>query len=663
MIQFSQEMHSLWKKMRTHDEKLTRVRSEISASWARCVDYGVSPYLKINRAILSQDQLQSRLKTNRELLDIAVPTIINLFEFVKGSGFVVALADREGFLLVVLGDEEGLEFTRRVNFIEGTDWSEQTGGTNAVGLSLAVEKPMQVFGYEHFCICAYNSTCSAAPIHDPEGNIIGVLDITGPFEKVHHHTLGMVAAGVSAIENQLALKRVLWENLLANQYKTFIMESITEGILTTDNFGNITYLNRSAAELLRLDAKGVIGQNLSLVLSSEEANYFFINLVRSKKTILDTSVNITLANEKIRCTMSCSPLTDRNGTDMGRVVVLQEFKRVNRLVNRLSGTRARISFDDLVGEADLFNEALQLGRTAAVSDCNILLLGESGTGKDLFAQAIHNAGIRTGQPFVAINCGAIPRDLIASELFGYDDGAFTGARKGGNPGKFELAEQGTIFLDEIGEMPLDLQSVLLRVLEERMIMRVGGKECLPVNVRIIAATNKDLAREVANGNFRQDLFYRLSVMIISLPALRERTDDIERLAVHFLKKIGSRLGKDVRGFAPGVMDVFNRYSWPGNIRELQNVLERAVNLTHGMLITADLLPPGLNGPFFPSPLTPAKKETTLLRHTEEQAIQNCLTRFRSKTEAAKYLGISRSTLYRKMKEHGIEDGNFNPFNI
>lgn len=639
------------------------MREKIRASWARSMEYGVSPFLKMNRQVLPPEKLALKIEENRELVEVALPIIKNLFEVVKGSGFVVALADREGTLLVVVGDEEGIEFTRKANFVEGARWSEDVMGTNAIGLSLVEGKPVQVYGYEHFCICAYNSTCSAAPIRNAEGKIIGVLDITGPFEKVHHHTLGMVVAGVSAIENQMALKKALRENLLANQYKTYIMESIRDGIVTTDNLGYITHLNRSAARLLHLDREKVIGQNLAQVLGDEESNYYFINLVRSKKIITDTVVNLTRNHETVRCTVSCSPLIDQDGQDMGRVVVLQEIKRVNRLVNRLVGSRARVHFSELFGKEDCFKEALRIGRAAAASDCNVLLLGESGTGKDLFAQAIHNASVRAEQPFVAINCGAIPRDLIASELFGYDEGAFTGAKKGGNPGKFELADQGTIFLDEIGEMPVDLQAALLRVLEERQVMRVGGREYIPVNVRIIAATNKDLALEVEKGNFRRDLFYRLSVIVIQLPPLRERKADIRELATHFLKRISGRLGKDVEGFAPEVLDLFLNYHWPGNIRELQNVVERAVNLATGPVITTDLLPPGLIESVTSRKTSPAKKEAALIKSAEEQAIRSCLARFRSKTEAARHLGISRSTLYRKMKEYGIKDVDFNPLLI
>ncbi|AEG16432.1 GAF modulated sigma54 specific transcriptional regulator, Fis family [Desulfofundulus kuznetsovii DSM 6115] len=657
MLQAAQEMKMLWKLVRTVGDKNVRVREEIKASWARSLAHGVNPYMKANQTVLTAEEFKNKLQENRELLEVAVPVVKNIYDFVKGSGFAVAIADKDGVILVMIGDEEGLEFTRRANLIEGSVWSEEVMGTNAIGLCLVEGKPIQVYGYEHFCICCYNGTCSAAPIRDPNGRIIGALDITGYFEKVHYHTLGMVVAGANAIESQLAIKRVLRENVLANHYKNLIMESISDGILTIDNYGYITHLNTQAAKLLRLDPSTAIGKRLTEIFGDIEANRYFINLIQSSRAFTDTIIHIHRKHEKIRCNVSCRPLNDHDGTSLGRVVVLQEFSRVNRLVNRLAIPKAKVSFSDLVGEDPVFLEAVKLGKAAANSDSNVLLLGESGTGKELFAQSIHNASIRAEQPFVSVNCGAIPRELIASELFGYEEGAFTGARKGGNPGKFELADQGTIFLDEIGEMPLDLQAALLRVLEEQRVMRLGGREYLPVNVRIIAATNKNLLKEVERGTFRRDLFYRLNVMVIFLPALRERREDIALLTNHFVKRLSKNKGKDIKGVSPEVMAIFLNYHWPGNVRELQNVLERAVNLCTGTVITPDLLPPELsqyNNYMISHNLTPTKEESKLIKKAEEQAIRNCLARYKSKTKAAEYLGISRATLYRKIKQYGIE---------
>ena len=271
----------------------------------------------------------------------------------------------------------------------------------------------------------------------------------------------------------------------------------------------------------------------------------------------------------------------------------------------------------------------------------------------MFAQAIHNASMRCGEPFFAINCAALPRELISSELFGYEEGAFTGARKGGNPGKFELADQGTLFLDEIGEMPLDLQGSLLRVLEEGNIMRLGAREVMPVNVRVIAASNKNLKEEVMKGHFRLDLYYRLKVIDIEIPPLRERNDDIPDLVEHFVRIIGPRLNREITQIDPKAMEILLDYDWPGNVRELNNVIERAVNIVSGDVLTVDALPPDIKEDIWKSPVTWGKNLNK--NEIEEQLIIKCLKKHNgNRNLAAKELGISRATIFRKIKKYSIE---------
>ena len=659
MVMSPEEMREKWKKARITNEGLNDIRKEIKDSWSRSIQKNVSPFIKANPVIIAAKLLEQKRNEYKELLDVSTPIIQNIFEFIKGSGFVAALSDCDGILLYVLGDEEGMEFTRRANFIEGAKWSEDVIGTNAVSLSLTEKKPVQVYGYEHFCICAYNSTCSAAPIRNPEEKVIGVLDITGPFEKVHYHTLGIVVAGVNAIENQLIIRKNFRENILAHQYKTFIMDSISEGIFSTDNYGLITHINRSAASILQAEPQAAINQNIAKLIDNTESNHYFINLVRSKRNVTDIPITISRNNQKIKCTVSCTQLADLDDRPLGRVVILQDFQRINKLVHEITGSHAKIHFNDIIGKSNCFMDTLRIARAVAASDCNVLLLGESGTGKDMFAQAIHNASIRAKQPFIAINCAALPKELITSELFGYDEGAFTGARKGGNPGKFELADQGTIFLDEIGEMPMDTQATLLRVLEEQLIMRVGGKEYLPVNVRVIASTNRDLAQEVNKNSFRRDLYYRLKTMAITLPPLRERKDDVYDLIDHFIKKASSRIGKNIEKLDSEALNILLNYPWPGNIRELQNVIEHAIILSSSPVINKELLPAELisNSSINPaqsSSLDSLDGKDSYIRNIEKQAISDYLAKYGNKKIVAKQLGISRSTLYRKMREYRID---------
>jgi transcriptional regulator with PAS, ATPase and Fis domain len=277
----------------------------------------------------------------------------------------------------------------------------------------------------------------------------------------------------------------------------------------------------------------------------------------------------------------------------------------------------------------------------------VLITGESGTGKEVFAQAIHNASNRRGGPFVAINCAAIPRDLLASELFGYDEGAFTGARRGGNIGKFELADGGTLFLDEIGDMPLDMQVVLLRVIEERNLVRIGGKKSIPVNVRIIAATHKDLAHEVANNRFRADLYYRLNVINIQLPPLRDRKGDIPLLVNKFASLLQWR---EVRIDSDAQSAIIN-YSWPGNIRELRNVIESALGQSDDGVISLSALPENIRSSTHLNAAAekPAIPRIIPMKKLESDIIRDALDKCNGNVSlAARQLGISRSTVYRKL---------------
>lgn len=315
---------------------------------------------------------------------------------------------------------------------------------------------------------------------------------------------------------------------------------------------------------------------------------------------------------------------------------------------------ATYNFEDIAGHSSAINEAIQLARMAAKSDLPVLVLGESGTGKEVIAQAIHNNSYRRNGPFVAINCGAFPRELISSELFGYVEGAFTGAKKGGYIGKFEAANKGTLFLDEIGDMPLELQITLLRVLQEKKITKIGDYRPIPVDVRIIAATNKDLVSEISwSGTFRSDLYYRLNAITIVLPPLRERKEDIAELALYFLEEIKKR-HSDTRAIAisDDVMNLFMNYSWPGNVRELKNIIERAYYFAEGRnVILKEHLPKQLRD--FKNKISKSPSMQTIdqaERETIRRALEN--NRWNIK-QTAEMLGIARSTLYRKIEHYKL----------
>jgi len=640
----NKEVTRRWKELHTVPALRTSLRPAIRDSWERSIQYRVDPGMRENPYICEPAQLRSAQEQSRYFIETALPVMQNLYEFVAGTGFVVALFDANLCVLKVIGDEEALAWAEQARFVEGSLWQESLVGTNGGSLAIDLGEPISVFGYEHFCLFSHVSASSCAPVID-QGQIIGGLGMVAPYERVSNHTLGMVVASVQHIESKMILERT-------TRYNQVLMESMSEGVLAVDPNGIITYLNGVGARILGQTGVAPVGRSIYELLGSHPDNHHFINTITKGRSVADETLILNLGHSRIKCHITCNPIANPDPGGQGTVVIIRESQRMNRLVRNWMGLGAKMTFDDIIGVNSKFQKTIKTASSAASSCSNVLLLGESGTGKDVIAQAMHNTSPRRNNPFVAINCAALPRELIASELFGYEEGAFTGAKKGGNTGKFELAEQGTIFLDEIGDMPLDLQASLLRVIEEKNVIRLGGNKLIPVNVRIIAATNKDLESEINRGRFRRDLFYRLGVIRITIPPLRERRDDILLLAHHFSTQIAERFGKTGITLTPEVVEAFINYDWPGNVREMQNVLEGAIQLATGHEITLDLVED-----YFSSQDKNTDSDHTQvadLSEVEKQLIIQYLNKFRqNKTKTAAALGMSRQTLYRRLKEYNL----------
>ena len=640
------ELKQVWKKY-VNGETLDcpGLRPIVFDSWERSNNYQVSFQPTQAPLIFWREMLERYKSTLGEFIAISLPIMENLCKFMADAGFVIALSDREGCLLEVIGSDEAKELGRISNFVPGSQWSEETVGTNSIGTAIFLDQPIQIRGWEHYCRIFHYWCCSTAPIHDPEGKMVGTLTIAGPIDKVHPHTLGMVVTAVKAIETQMRLQEALHALEYNSIYKNALMESISEGILALDSQARVTHMNNIMARYLGVDPNET-EKEFSELLDPENKDVY--DIVRNQHIVTDYEIDIHTSNGRSTYLITTRPI---HGVEVseGLVLVISEIKRAQRLAQRMSGSEGPLTFSNLIGKHPKFLETIDLARKAAGSISTVLLLGESGTGKEIFAQAIHNAGLRKRGPFVAINCGAIPRELIASELFGYTDGAFTGAKRGGKIGKFELAQGGTVFLDEVAEMPLDLQTTLLRVLESKTITRVGGNKEIPVDVRIIAATNKDLNEEISKAKFRQDLYYRLNVFTISIPPLRERKDDIPLLAFHMIENLCAKLKKEsIINVDNKVWEVFNDYEWPGNVRELQNVLERVVNVCNDVVLTPEHLPQELisakTTPSFELPVQEYEKE--LIKNLLELHNRNI-------TRVAREMGIARTTLYSKIAKYGL----------
>jgi len=623
----------------------SNIRPEIYRSWQRSKAYGVDPFLRPEALMLSESELNERLKQNQQLIDITLPFMHILYKSVQGSGFIVILVDKDGYLLKVIGDPDVIEQAKKNLLVPGANRSEQMAGTNAIGLALAEQRPVQIVGPEHYNKLFQSWTCTAAPINDTTGKLIGVLNLSGSYRLLHKHTLGMVVSVVEAIERQLLINKRNEEIQLLNDLLVSIIEATSEGLIAVDSKGKIMHVNLKVADILALPRKGLESHVKKVI----EQNPKFRDILISKKSINDKELVIKNNNLKKYCIISVNPIKSCKTGFLGNVLVIREKRNVHSFVNKITGARAKFTFDDIKGKNIRFLELIELAKKVASTDARIILQGESGTGKELFAQAIHNASNRSEGPFIAVNCGAIPRDLIESELFGYEEGAFTGAVKGGKPGKFELADGGTIFLDEIGELPLEMQTKLLRVLQENQVIRVGSSEIISVNVRVISATNKNLSREVTEGRFRRDLYYRLNVITINIPPLRERKDDIPKLALYFCRSISKKLGLSCPEISEEAMSFLINHTWPGNVRELENTIECGIIRSGGRTIFPEHLP------IQSVEVEPEQDHIYLkpLSEIERIAINRVLKHTKGNiSKAAQILGLSRNTIYRKLKEYG-----------
>ncbi len=432
--------------------------------------------------------------------------------------------------------------------------------------------------------------------------------------------------------------------LLTNRMTT-IINSIDEGIISTDEKGLIKQYNQTAQVLFKLD-------QFPEPISIQEfiADYHSLTLDISRgQTIKNRDFLYQYKNYIVRGTYTINVVL-MNDQLTGMVFMIREISQVYQAVTDALATGYDTSFDLIIGENRQLEDLKQRSLRAANSSSTVLIQGESGTGKELFARAIHSSSQRRNKPFIVINCAAIPEHLLESELFGYEEGAFTGAVRGGKPGKFELANNGSIFLDEIGDMSLHLQAKLLRVIQEKKIDRIGSKAPIPLDVRIIAATNADLEQKVSLKEFRQDLFFRLNVIPLWIPPLRERKEDIPILMDHLLRKCNQKLSKNILGFSMEVINHFSKYNWQGNVRELENVIEYAVNMEQENIITLASLPLRMKQEKASLPKK-TDNEVIPLAEMEKEAIQNALAIYKNRDQAAETLGIGRATLYRKIKKY------------
>ncbi|MFP3497118.1 sigma-54-dependent Fis family transcriptional regulator [Pseudomonas sp. SIMBA_059] len=604
----------------------------IARSWLRCLeDYHLDPAQTLAPTVLEHGRLLESRERLQQVLHIAGSEMNSLHQQLSGAGHAVLLTDARGVILNCVTAPSERKIFERAGLWLGADWSEACEGTNGIGTCLVERQSLTIHRDEHFRGRHTGLTCSASPVFDPQGELLAVLDVSSAREAVSRqsqfHTMALVNLSAKMIESCYFLRHFEHHWLLRFHLQAESVGLFSEGLVAFDGDGRICAVNQSALNLLGQGRSGLLGQPVEA--------YF------------DCSLDLLLGRASANATASW-PLRTRDGRQLFAAVRGQSRSVPVAMPVPAVKTEPPRQPEICLGDPALQNDFRKALRVFE-RDVPLLVSGETGSGKEAFAKAVHQASQRADKAFIALNCAAIPESLIESELFGYRAGSFTGARKEGMQGKLQQADGGTLFLDEIGDMPLALQSRLLRVLEDRMVVPLGG-EPQAVNVRIVSATHRNLIERVQEGSFREDLYYRLNGLEVSLPAVRERSDK-EQLLAFVLEQEAN--GQPVSLHA-AARQALLAYAWPGNVRQLRTVLRTLVALCDDEWIGLDDLPAMIRqAP--PRQGVADVPSRSMLEDAERLALVSVLEQQRwQMTRAAEQLGVSRNTLYRKLRKYGVE---------
>lgn len=621
----------------------------VEKSHQRSVAYGLAENDKPDFSPLLSADLSMVVEQNQTLRAHALPVMEMLCEQIINTHNMVILTDANGLIIHALGDNDFLEKADRVALKPGVIWSEKSKGTNAIGTAIVEQSPTMIHANEHYLQANHFLTCSAAPISDYQGNVIGVLDVTGDQRNFHKHTMGLVCMSAQMIETQLFSASCKDGILLHFNSRPEFIGTLMEGIASFSPTGRFLSANRSGLFQLGLPLSALRSHTFSSLFGLPVSALFDHYRTAAPELLtlcLNTGVRV-YGRAELRLTHSVFQFSTGQARSSESLVVQDNSPHFAQAPRKLSGLRYLNTGDPKIA-AVIEKVTKVLG-----FDIPILVMGETGTGKEILAQAIHNDSPRSKGPFIAVNCASIPENLIESELFGYEDGAFTGARKKGSIGKIREANGGTLFLDEIGDMPLSLQARLLRVLQERVVTPLGSTKSISVNVDLICATNKNLREQISKGEFREDLYYRLNGLVVKLPPIRERTD-LETV-INKILALESKSGAHT--VAPEIMALFQRHNWPGNFRQLTNLLRTAVvmagdspeirkeHLPDDFIDDVEMAPSmiaiDMVDKFVPAGINLEEMEISVVKQSLETHSGNV-------SATARALGVSRNTIYRKM---------------
>jgi transcriptional regulator of acetoin/glycerol metabolism len=587
-----------------------RIKKRILESWYLCRQSGVNPYDGKGIQILTEQLLSDRKKENDILMEIAMPHLKKVYELIKGTEALLLLADPEGYVLNVQGDRYTTEKARMINFIEGAKWTEEQVGTNAIGTALRINEPITIVGSEHFSVASHQWFCSASPIHDDEGKLIGLIDVSGLIDHGSscEHILAAVTSTAYAIEYDW-IKRLKEEELEILRFIEKLQS--TDYAVLCNRKDQIIYSSKNLRHTTSYTSKPILDEFLS-----------------------DFSVQLRIPIYSSICNRL-----------IGYNIQLQPDIQPG---HEKSPPHHQFTFNSVAGKSESFQQVLTMVEKVANTGVPVHIQGETGTGKEIIARTIHTNSSRKDDPFISVNCGAIPEQLIESELFGYVKGAFTGANRTGSKGKLEQANHGTLFLDEIGEIPHHMQVALLRVLQEKQLIRLGGSTPVTLDIRLMTATHRDVKELVNKGIIREDFFYRIFVFPIQLPPLRERKQDIPDFIEYYCQNHQWHVT-----WPDKTIEQLMNCEWQGNIRELFNVLDRIRILYQHRL--PDHIP--LHQLIGPVPQNRLSDESSSLSY-REQLERDKISLALEKTDgnvskASKKINMPRSTFYRKIKKYNL----------
>jgi transcriptional regulator of acetoin/glycerol metabolism len=628
----------------------------IQKAHERSETFGLSASMCPDYDVLTHGELRMKLEQNRVLCAHATPVMETLREQIANTQSMIVLTDAEGLILHSIGDDDFLRRAEKVALKAGANWAEERQGTNAIGTAIAERSATVVHGDQHYLAANRFLTCSSVPILDPYGDLVGVLDVTGDHRSYHQHTMALAKMSVQMIENHLFANTFRNTLQIAFHGRAEFLGTLMEGIMAFTCDGRFLSANRSAQFQVGLPLAAMRAHTLSSLFGLTTPQ-----LIDRLRASLGHHITLDLSNG----TVVCANVEFRRPTLGGEgswpggesAVGTRPATARTQPVRSAPVVNAPSRLDSLDTGDPQISTVIAKVRKVLGKDIPILITGETGTGKELLAQAIHSDSPRRAGPFVAVNCASIPENLIESELFGYEEGAFTGARRKGAVGKLLQANGGTLFLDEIGDMPYPLQVRLLRVLQERVVDPLGSSKSVPVDIAIICATHRNLREMIVQNRFREDLYYRLNGLVVKLPPLRERTD----LAVVIERMLQSMPCDETEG-APlrvtsDVMALFEECAWPGNFRQLGNLLRTAAAMVDD---DGELRREHLPEDFFDdlrsgaalgarSAGTTLPLMSTRLQDVQASAIAAAVARHNGNVSAAaRALGISRNTVYRKM---------------